>query len=69
MSMKLKVQNLGRALRYFVTHGRLCRHEDMGAWWPCNYGADEVRTCSACDRIEKRRANEGGEHYVANYSG
>jgi hypothetical protein len=54
VSMKLRIQNLGRALRYFVTHGRFCQHEKMGSWWECNHGLDEVRMCSACDRIEKR---------------
>jgi len=55
MTMKLRLQNFWRAVKFFVTHGRVCRHEDMGAWWPCNMGADEVRMCSACERIEKRR--------------
>jgi len=58
MTMKLRLQNLGRALRYLVTHGRLCRHEDMRAWWPCNFGHDEIRICGACDRIEKRQHDE-----------
>ena len=35
-----------------------CTHPRMGAWWPCNFGRDEVRTCPDCDRIEKRKPEE-----------
>lgn len=52
--MNLWLANLARAWRYLVLHGHWCRHRRMGAWWPCNFGADEVRMCPACNRIEKR---------------
>lgn len=58
MGIKLRVQNTWRASWYLVTHGRRCRHEKIGAWWPCNYGADEVRMCPTCDLIEKRPMRE-----------
>jgi hypothetical protein len=52
----LTLENFGRAVRYLLTHGHLCRHPKMGEWWPCNFGADEVRHCGDCGRIEKRSA-------------
>jgi ribosomal protein S27E len=33
-----------------------CTHQRMGSWWPCNFGADEIRACSDCDYCEKRKA-------------
>jgi hypothetical protein len=33
-----------------------CTHPRMGDWWPCNFGADEVRSCPDCDHLEKRPA-------------
>jgi hypothetical protein len=57
--MRLAVENVGRAVRHFFRTGRWCRHPGMGCWWPCNFGADEVRLCSDCGRIEKRQATVG----------
>lgn len=54
MTARLAIENMLRALRYLMTHGHWCHHGNMGDWWPCNFGADEVRMCATCDRVEKR---------------
>jgi hypothetical protein len=54
--MSLQLTNAASAVRYLLAHGRWCRHPSMGDWVPCNFGADAVRMCPDCDRIEKRPA-------------
>jgi hypothetical protein len=54
--MKLWLTNASRAVRYLLRHGHWCTHPGMGAWWPCNFGAEEIRMCPDCDQVEKRPA-------------
>lgn len=37
-----------------VRPGMPCQHRRIGAWYLCNFGLDEVRTCPDCNLIEKR---------------
>jgi hypothetical protein len=55
MNVQWILQNFDREITYFITHGHFCKHEDMGPWCVCNMGADEVRVCNSCDRLEKRK--------------